>query len=150
MWFYTCCGPTGTYANRFIDYPLLKVRYLHWLNFHYGATGYLHWGYNWWDTLSPYTQTQVTYSSRLAYPAGDQAIVYPTPDGGLYDSMRWEAVRAGIEDYELLMMLEEKDPKKARRISASLIRGFNDYDMDIARFRAARLRLLRTLERKSE
>ncbi len=43
-WFYTCLSPKGEYANRFIELPLLKTRYIHWLNFKYNIPGYLHWG----------------------------------------------------------------------------------------------------------
>ena len=46
VWFYTCVFPQGEYANRFIEQPLVKTRLLHWINFRYGITGYLHWGYN--------------------------------------------------------------------------------------------------------
>jgi hypothetical protein len=33
VWFYTCLFPNKRYPNRLIDYPLLKVRLLHWLDF---------------------------------------------------------------------------------------------------------------------
>ncbi len=38
--------PAGRHLNRFIDYPLLKVRLLHWFNFRHNLTGFLHWGGN--------------------------------------------------------------------------------------------------------
>jgi hypothetical protein len=49
VWFYTCLFPRGKYANRFIDFSLLKVRLLQWVNFRYGLTGFLHWGGNYWS-----------------------------------------------------------------------------------------------------
>jgi len=57
VWFYTCLFPTQRYLNRMIDYPLLKVRLLHWLNDRYGLAGYLHWGGNYW-TPEPVNDTQ--------------------------------------------------------------------------------------------
>jgi len=41
-WYYICLDPRGKYLNRFIDFPLIKVRLLPWVNYRYGLTGYLH------------------------------------------------------------------------------------------------------------
>jgi len=78
-------------------------------------------------------------------PPGDSYIVYPTPRGVL-DSMRWETVRDGIEDYELLELLRAKDAGKAEQICSLLIHGFDKYDLDVNHLRAARLKLLEALE----
>jgi phosphatidylserine decarboxylase len=145
VWFYAACGPNGSYANRFLDYHLLKVRYAHWLNFKYNIPGYLHWGYNFWGMLSPYSEIHMTWAVG-PLPPGDSYIVYPTPKGVL-DSIRWETMRDGIEDYELLRLLEIKNPSEAARLCASLISGFDKYDMDVKHFRAVRLELLNALEK---
>jgi hypothetical protein len=144
VWFYTCLAPTGSYANRFIDYPLLKVRLLHWLNFHYGATGYLHWGYNHWSSFDPYLDVEPVHSPERSLPPGDHCIVYPGRCGPV-DSIRFEAMRDGIEDYELLTLLAQKDPALAREISGAIIRDFDQYELDPAVFRRARRRLLESL-----
>jgi hypothetical protein len=145
VWFYTCLGPTGTYANRLIDYPTLKVRLLHWLNAHYGATGYLHWGLNYWDGLtSPFADVEPAHTPDLVLPPGDCGIVYPGPRGPL-SSIRFEAMRDGIADYELLRELAAKDPAMAQRLTGAVIRDFNDYELDIAHFRKTRIRLLDTV-----
>jgi hypothetical protein len=138
VWFYTCCGPTGNYANRFIELPLIKTRLLHWINFRYGATGYLHWGFNYWNPSSPFGET------AFQWPGGDQWIAYPK-DGKLLSSIRLEAMRDGIGDNELLSMLAERDPAVARKLAAETIVDFDRYDTDVARFRARRLRLLEAL-----
>jgi hypothetical protein len=148
VWFYTACGPTGPYANRFLDLHLLKLRYLHWINFKYNVPGFLEWGYNWWGTLSPYRDLTLTWSVG-PLPPGDSNVVYPTPHG-LLDSIRWEAERDGIEDYELLKLLQGKDPALAQEICSSLIQGFDKYVIDVGRFRAARLRLLQGLETQKD
>jgi hypothetical protein len=140
VWFYTCCGPTGEYANRFIELPLIKTRLLHWINFRYGATGYLHWGFNHWHpATSPFEETTFTW------PGGDEWIVYPK-DGKLLSSIRLEAMRDGIGDHELLSMLAEKDAVAARKMAAETILDFDRYDTDIAHFRALRRQLLDALE----
>jgi hypothetical protein len=145
VWFYAACGPNGSYANRFLDIHLLKVRYTHWLNFKYNIPGYLQWGYNFWGMLSPYSEIHMTWAVG-PLPPGDSYIVYPTPQGVL-DSIRWETMRDGIEDYELLKLLEAKEPAEATRISSLLIKNFDDYDMDVNHFRAARLEMLSVLEK---
>jgi hypothetical protein len=141
VWFYTCCGPTGNYANRFIELPLIKTRLLHWVNFRYGATGYLHWGFNYWNpSTSPFEET------AFEFPGGDQWIVYPK-DGKLLSSIRLEAMRDGIGDHELLAMLAERQPATAQKLATEMILDFDRYDTDIARFRARRLQLLESLEK---
>lgn len=103
LWFYTCLNPKGRFPNRFIDYPLIKTRILHWLNWRFGATGYLHWGWNHWRPGRAFDDVEM--GGRL--PPGDSHIVYPGKCQPL-PSLRWEAMRDGIEDYIYLWLLTEK------------------------------------------
>ena len=144
LWFYTCLAPVGTYANRFIDYHLVKTRLMHWINFHYGATGYLHWGYNHWNGEPGFVDIEPVHSHARCLPSGDNAIVYPG-DGGPVDSIRFEAMRDGLEDYELLHILAQTDEQKAHEICAMVIRDFDDYDLSPDAFRRARRALLEAL-----
>ena len=144
VWFYTCVFPQGEYANRFLEQPLIKTRLLHWINFRYGATGYLHWGYNQWTTDSPFTHTTRPHGGPPYLPAGDPWIVYPGRDGPL-DSIRFEAMRDGIADYALLEALAQKDPAAARNLAERLIVDFDKYNTNIGAFRAARRELLERL-----
>jgi len=144
VWFYTCLGPAGKYPNRFIDFSLLKVRLLHWLNFKYGLSGYLHWGYNHW-TEDPFNDTQPMWSHGAPLPAGDMCIVYPGPKGPL-ESLRYEAMRDGVEDYELLRTLSRRKPKAASKLCDELVRSPTDYERRIGEFRDLRRRLLRMLD----
>lgn len=142
VWTYTCCGPGAPYANRFIEQALLKPRLLHWINFRYGATGYLHWGFNFWNTSSsPFEET------TFKWPAGDQWIVYPK-DGKLLSSIRLEAMRDGIVDHELLSMLSARDAALASRLAAETVLDFDRYDTDVVKFRARRLAILEALEKR--
>jgi hypothetical protein len=103
LWFYTCCHPVGRYPNRFLDQPLLKVRVLHWLNYLYDLDGYLHWGLNHFAGDDPYTQEAIS----KGLPLGDRAIVYPGTKG-LLGSLRFSAMRDGLQDFEYLWVLENK------------------------------------------
>jgi len=139
VWFYTCMGPRGKYMNRFVDYHLIGTRLLHWANFKYNVPGYLHWGFNWYKD-NPYTELE--RDNEVEYlPPGDTHIVYPGTKG-LISSIRLEAMRDGIEDYELLKLLEKKDPELARDICNSVVRTLTDYTLDSAEFRKARMRLI--------
>lgn len=147
VWFYTCWKPQAEYANRFVEQPLLKTRLLHWINFRYGATGYLHWGYNQWTADDPFLQTTVHHNPTNAsqyLPAGDSWIVYPGKEGPL-DSIRHEAMRDGIADYELLCQLSEIDPVAANNLVREHILNFDRYDCDVAKFRQSRRQLLTRL-----
>ena len=145
VWFYTCIYPQGEFANRFIEQPLIRTRLLHWINYRYGFTGYLHWGYNQWRGEDPFTHTTPDHSGDTYLPAGDAWIVYPGKDGPL-DSIRHEAMRDGIADYELLCMLEERDPKAAQALAAKHILEFNRYATSVREFRKTRRKLLKKLD----
>lgn len=99
LWFYTVGIFQGSsYPNKTIDVPVIGSRILHWLNWKYGAVGFLHWGWNQW-VEDPFRET--------GQHLGDAWHVYPVRDGVL-NSIRWEQMRNGIQDYEILRMLEQR------------------------------------------
>jgi hypothetical protein len=138
VWFYTCLAPTGKYPNRFIDYPLIKVRILHWINFKYNLSGYLHWGLNYWSE-NPFKNVE---PNNL--PPGDAFIIYPGREGPL-SSIRLEVLRLGVQDYELLKMLEEQNPVKARELANQLVRTITDYEKNVSKFNEIRQQLMTAL-----
>ena len=102
LWFYTVgIFQKGSYPNKTVDVPLIESRILHWLNYRFGLKGYLHWGFNRW-TDDPF--------AAPGTHRGDGWHVYPKKDG-LINSLRWEQMRNGIQDYEYLYMLEDKISK---------------------------------------
>jgi hypothetical protein len=144
-WFYTCLSPKGEYVNRFIELPLLKTRYMHWVNYKYNIPGYLHWGLNYWNRWDPFgEQTSIQYEGGNILPGGDSWIIYPK-NGKLFSSIRYDAMRDGIVDYELFRMLERKDSVKAREIVDRVIYKFDRYDNNIEAFRAHRRSLMELL-----
>lgn len=144
IWFYTCLRPRGNYANRFIELPLLQTRYLHWINFKYNISGYLHWGLNFWGTTDPLKEELSRDNSNL--PAGDNNIIYPGYHK-VYSSIRFEAMRDGIYDNELLRMLDEKNAAKAWEFVNTIIIDFDKYDGSISYFRKIRKKLLEELSK---
>lgn len=147
VWFYTCVFPQGEYANRFLEQPLIKTRLLHWINYRYGATGYLHWGYNQWTSDSPFTHTTRPHGGPPYLPAGDAWIVYPGQEGPL-DSVRFEAMRDGIADHALLQDLAEEDAPAAQALAEKLVLAFDQYNTDVPTFRAVRQELLKRLSQR--
>ena len=145
LWFYTCCVPYGKYANRFLDYHLSKTRILHWMNYFTGTEGFLHWGltYGWEDPFGPAPR----------FPPGDSHIIYPGSNGPM-NSIRWEMVREGLEDYEYLWLLEHKTKQvmknlgieetqfpadfRSREICGKLVRSLTDYTTNPEDFYTAR------------
>jgi hypothetical protein len=143
VWYYISCDdPQGKYANRFYERELIQTRLLHWFNYRYHITGYLHWGLNYWMNVSG--DASLYFDNESGLPSGDVCIVYPEY-GKVYGSIRFETMRDGIADYELLKLLEKKDPAKAAQLAGSIIRSYDRYDTDIALFRAKRVKLLEWL-----
>jgi len=151
LWYYICCHPTGGYyPNRFLDYRLPMVRLLHWINYTYDITGYLHWGWCAWPKGDPFG----TPSDRL--PPGDCNVVYPGPEGPL-SSLRWEAQRDSLEDFEYLWLLADRlkkakatlgegaaefDPsERSKEFCRRLIHDFADVECNAERIRAVRKQL---------
>lgn len=145
IWFYTCLYPDGIYPNRFIEQHALKTRGLHWINAKYGATGYLHWGWNQYSGVDPWTKLNPPHPGVAGLPAGDAWIVYPLEDGTLVPSIRLKAMRDGIADYELLRALQEVDPSLAEELCKRVIADFNAVNIDIRAFREARRAMLTRL-----
>ena len=148
VWFYTCLYPQKRYLNRLMDFPLIKVRLLQWLDFRYGFTGFLHWGGNYW-TPQPLLDTQpVIDNNTELLPPGDAFIVYPDRERlTVRSSIRFEAMRSGIEDYEMLRELKERDPAAAEQVAAAAVSSFTDYVRDVVAFRKIEQTLLESLSR---
>lgn len=123
---------------------------LHWINYRFDVPGYLHWGFNFWGADDPYIETtSIQTEGGTILPGGDAWIVYPA-NQALLSSIRLEAMRDGIVDYELLKMLEEKFPDQAKELARQVVYRFDYYDMNIRDFRAKRRQILELLSQSSE
>jgi hypothetical protein len=110
LWYYMAMT-TNAYPNRFIDSPLIETRILHWLNYRFGITGYLHYGFNSWVGKDPYKDMD-----EPQYGVGANAIVYPLKDG-ILNTIRWEEERNALSDYEYLWLLEQEAAKLKKEIA---------------------------------
>ena len=112
VWMYYCCGPTGAWPNRFVEYPLIRVRIFSWVCFQKNIPGFLHWGYNFWSAIRKSRHNPWDDCTTHRHPGGDGCIVYPPRDEQMsreqvVDSIRWEIIREAMEDYEYLRMTQE-------------------------------------------
>ena len=114
QWTYYCCNPQQIYTNGFMAMPSARTRILGFLLYKYDIKGFLHWGYNFynscisWYPLNPYLST----SGDGAYPSGDPFLVYPAKDG-IYHSIRGQVFYDGIQDMNICLALEKYIGKQA-------------------------------------
>ena len=122
-WWYTCISPRAPYPTYHTEDTLLSARTLSWMQAEYDVVGNLFWATNVYAnyTGSYYENIDDFYegdASRFSQVNGDGYLFYPgKPYGvdGPIGSLRLEAIRDGIEEYEVLYAL--KNDYKA--ISAS-------------------------------
>ncbi|MEV0775434.1 glycoside hydrolase domain-containing protein [Streptomyces sp. NPDC050428] len=81
--------------------PAVESRMLPWISAQRNLDGFLRWSYNSW-TSDPFKQPVHIFTQ------GDEYLVYPAKDGPM-SSIRWEQLKEGIEDYELIAQLRKKD-----------------------------------------
>lgn len=98
LW-YVCCGPAS--PNTFLRSPLEETWLLCTLTAFAGLHGLLRWSYTAWPD---HPRQDIRYGS---FPAGDLQFVYPAADGTPLLSLRWQALRRGIEYAVLLKAAPE-------------------------------------------
>jgi hypothetical protein len=104
VWWYICCSSHHPYPNFLIDYPAVDNRVPFWMLHKFNVTGFAYWTVNWWT--DPAKTNVFKDGVRFGNALGDGLMVYPGPDGPI-DSIRWEIMRDGFEDYEYLALLSK-------------------------------------------
>ena len=127
---YYCCSNHKNYvSNRFFNMPSQRNRILGMQMYLNGAAGFLHWGFNFYNSYLSKTEINpfmVTDAGGF-FQSGDSFVVYPASDG-VWDSLRLEVFSDGIEDYRALKTLEKK---RGREFVVGLLKaeGMNGYKM---------------------
>ena len=108
QWVYYCCEPQVTYINSFMAMPSCRTRILGVLIYKYDIKGFLHWGFNFYNSQVSYYKINpyVTTSGDGRFPSGDPFIVYPAKNGA-YPSIRGKVTYEAIGDLDLCRTLEE-------------------------------------------
>ncbi len=114
LWGYYCWVQYKGVSNRFMSMPSLSVRILGVQAYLYRLEGFLHWGYNFYNSqlsrgsVDPYAVTD----ADGAFPAGDAFSVYPT-EGGCTPSLRMAVFYEGLQDLRALELLESRAGRAA-------------------------------------
>jgi hypothetical protein len=128
VWTYQHMTPHQAYTPLpLIDKPANDSRVLGWFAYKNAVPGVLYWSVNRWVNpfnqryyRDPYRSTISCYlgnGSRRIYANGDGSLTYPgyypalgltIPGAGPVSSLRMEAIRDGLEDYEYLRILQSK------------------------------------------
>jgi hypothetical protein len=141
------------HPNLFIEYPGEDARAIGWLTYRYGISGFEYWGLNQWGRNTGHRDwanfrsggTRTSWRATK-FPWGDGWLLYPGDRGEPLSSVRFENLRDGFEDAEMLNVLANRGKKKeADVLVASLAPDIESYSVDPAKFQAAHLRLLQLL-----
>ncbi len=114
-WLAICCYPSS-HPNLFIEYPLLDARIAPSFCFKYKAAGFeywspIAWGPNWRKKGAEQWPQGEWIANTFGRYNGDGHLLYPGPGGVPYSSIRFESLRDGFEDYEILWQLQRVHKK---------------------------------------
>ena len=136
LWAYYCGGGKAGVSDRSISMPTERTRILGVQLYYYGIEGFLHWGYNFYNsyksynTLDPYGYADGGYFT----PSGDCFLVYPGSDGEAWESLRLNALREAMDDIRALRLYEERFGREATENlimdNAGCYLTFTEYPMD--------------------
>jgi hypothetical protein len=157
IWWYVAFSCRHPYPNFWIDYPAIDCRATMWLTWKHRISCFLYWSAtNWGMVDDPFKQQTFPGAN------GDGTLIYPGPDGAPIDTIRWENIREGMEDYEYFVLLKarleaaEKAGKlkpgqgeKARALLAiddGLVKDYTTWSSDPEAYLAARREMARMIE----
>ncbi len=104
LWTYYCCSQYVEVSNRFLAMPGYRTRILGTQLFKYKISGFLHWGFNFYNcggsnyAVDPYLDTTADYM----VPAGDAFVVYPAPDGTAWPTLHGQHFAQSLTDLRLM------------------------------------------------
>lgn len=120
LWLYFCWEPNQPYANWLATgdgtEPIVTI----WQCKLTDATGVLYWGSTYWSA-DPYNDLS---SSVITSVYGDGILIYSGAEVGVYEpvsSFRLENIRLGIQDYQMLAMLEQAAGESAADGMVSMV-----------------------------
>ncbi len=143
---YICCAPKAPYIANFIDRPATDMRVWLWQTWQENVDGVLLWETTWWTSSAAYPEEpQNPYLDAMSWVdgygtprgekrrwnVGDGRFLYPpeaatglqseTVLQGPVSSIRWEALRDGMEDFEYLALLRGRLEARREKLTAAQI-----------------------------
>jgi len=156
-WWYPAYPSHAPGINLWTDYPLLDERIWPWLTWKHDVDGMLYWSTtNWRDVRDPLADARTFLDAN-----GDGELIYPDAQGRPIDSLRLEALRDGMQDYEVLCLLEAgahalavlgkapalvKQAESLCAIDSALVTDFRRFNPDPHALLATRARMSLVLE----
>ena len=162
FWSYLCTAPQSPWVSLFIDHPAINLRMWLWMTYKWGLKGILVWRADYWNspTLFPPGVLQNPWQDPMSYTVGygvpfgqvshwgngDGRFLYPPNRrpgkdktkylSGPVDSVRWEILREGLEDYEYFVLLERavREAKGAPKLRAAAAEAAKLLDVPAAVF----------------
>ena len=152
FWWYVCTGPKAPYCTLFIDHPGTELRVWLWQTWQRNIEGILIWQSNYWTSDVAYPDTpQNPYEDPMGWTSGystptgtkapwgngDGRFIYPPLAAanakpanpvldGPVDSIRWEMLRDGVEDYEYLAILKKLLAEKRSKLTPTQYNKYSD------------------------
>lgn len=134
VWWYLCTNPKAPYPTLFIDAKAINLRMWLWMTWKYQFDGILVWQSTYWhsetafgkenyqnpwlDPMGYLTRYGVPQGEKRYWGNGDGRFLYPPNRDvnfserkyleGPVNSIRWEILREGIEDFEYFALLRSK------------------------------------------
>ncbi|MEA3476998.1 MAG: DUF6067 family protein [Bacteroidota bacterium] len=113
--YYVACGIPK--PNNFSFSPPAESAYEGWFAAAMGFDGFLRWAYNSW-VEDPLMDTRFR-----TWPAGDTYFVYP----GARNSIRFERLREGIQDYEKIRILQQESFKNGSQKDKIILEEIDEF-----------------------
>ena len=166
VWWYITFSSKPPKVNEHVEHAGVDMRVWLWQTWLEKVTGVLIWETVCWNRpavypdpekpQNPYEDT-IVWSRDRPWNTGEGRYVYPPPRcfetkepvlAGPVDSIRFEMLREGVEDYEYFAILKRLDPANAHlTVPREVTTSLDDYSTDPAAMEAHRLRLAEAIER---
>ncbi len=188
FWWYVCTGPKAPYCTLFIDHPATELRVWLWQTWKRNIEGILVWQTNYWtsdvaypnEPQNPYEDPMGWVSGystpigkKMPWGNGDGRFIYPPESAaaansdkpildGPVDSIRWEMLRDGIEDYEYHVILkkllkndkltehEKKQYHQLLEVPQTITKDMKNFTKDPAPIELHRDKIARAIEKLSK
>jgi hypothetical protein len=188
VWWYICCVPHAPYITEFIDHPGTELRLWPWQSWQYSVQGILIWETLYWTSAAafPPPQLQDPWTDPMSYKSGygakpgeidywgngDGRFLYPPRRAAAVDpapcldapvnSIRWENLRDGMEDYEYFWLLQQaamrelvwhgdtgllRDAREVLKVPSEVSQDLTHFTTDPRLMLAHRDRVARMIER---
>jgi len=151
VWTYVCWEPGDPYMNLYVNELGIDHRIIFWQQYLVGSTGFLYWSSTHWQYVEndPWTNiATVPWLTDDVY--GDGSLIYPGEKYGINGpcgSIRLEACRDGVEDFELITMFANTLGKdKAMEFVNKVTTSVTEYSRDSENFNSVRIEMGNALE----